>query len=58
MATRTYRLRDLREIIQIGNSQGLTIDAEQLQNANMPVGTEVVVNELDGGDGLKIQPRE
>jgi len=58
MATKTYRLRDLREIIEIGNSQGLTIDDDQLEQAGMPVETEVVVETLDDEDGLKIQPRE
>ncbi len=58
MATKTYRLSDLREMIEIGNSVGLTIDREQLEHAEIPLGTEVVVETREDKPGVIIEPRE
>jgi hypothetical protein len=56
MATRTHRIKDQREVITYGGSEGFTISRDQLDNAGIPVGTEVVVKHLDDEPGLKLQP--
>lgn len=56
MTTNSHRIKDGREVITHGNSQGVTVDLDQLESAGIPVGTEVVVNHLDDEPGIKLHP--
>lgn len=56
MGANTHRIKDDREVIKYGTSQGVTIGTDQLASANIPLGTKVVVEELDDEPGLKVQP--
>ena len=58
MGTKTYRTKDDREVIKYGNSQAVTIDLGQLEDAGIPVGTEVAVTPLRHETGLKVHPPE
>jgi len=56
MATNTHRIIDDRQVIEFGTSQGFTVGPDQLQNAGIPLGTEVVVHHLSDQPGIKLRP--